>query len=186
MVGSHSPPLIGLMRVSPVVNEHVVHLDVRGFTGRALLECNKGVAERFLRYLVPDDVTGENLSKARKDHLEVFVPGDSESGEGKNKKAEERGGEKGTRGRTNLCSLHTNRMFSGGAMSADGRSPTCRHIRKEGQNVPGRKHKTGEALAPTISRTTALLCASLSAMASVSASASSAAIPPAVVEADVY
>lgn len=57
----------------PVVDEDVVHLEVRAFGIFAVPELDKRILQRVLRFLVLDDLATEDLSKPRKDQLEVLA-----------------------------------------------------------------------------------------------------------------
>jgi hypothetical protein len=58
---------------APVVDEDVVHLEVRALGVFAVPELDKRILQRVLRLLVPDDLATEDLSKPRKDQLEVLA-----------------------------------------------------------------------------------------------------------------
>lgn len=58
---------------APVVDEDVVHLEVRALGILAVPELDKRILQRVLGLLIPDDLATEDLSKPRKDQLEVLA-----------------------------------------------------------------------------------------------------------------
>ena len=59
---------------APVVDEAVVHLEVRLFAGLIRVETKEGIAQRVPRLPVLDDVAGRDVAKPGKDDLQVLQP----------------------------------------------------------------------------------------------------------------
>jgi hypothetical protein len=56
-----------------IVDEHVVHLEVRGFGFVFVLKVYKGVPEARARLEVANDVARHNLSETTKDDFQIFI-----------------------------------------------------------------------------------------------------------------
>lgn len=58
---------------TPVVNQHIVHLEVRVLATLLVLKLNKSVLQRISGNLIPDDLAPNNLSEPAKDDLQIVV-----------------------------------------------------------------------------------------------------------------
>lgn len=56
-----------------VVDEHIVHLEVRRLARLLVLKLDEAVAEAVARLEVADDVSGHDLAEAGEDDLEVVL-----------------------------------------------------------------------------------------------------------------
>ena len=55
-----------------IIDQDVVHLEIGVFAVLRLLELNEGVLQRFTRLVILDDLTADDVTEAREDHLQVL------------------------------------------------------------------------------------------------------------------
>ena len=61
---------------TPVVDKHVLHLEVSTFRVFLLIELDECILKRVARLLVSDHLAAQDLAKAREDELQVFASRD--------------------------------------------------------------------------------------------------------------
>lgn len=59
---------------SPIVNEHILHLEIRLFRIFSFIELDEGILQRVASLFIPDDLTTHNLPETGEYELEIFVP----------------------------------------------------------------------------------------------------------------
>lgn len=52
-----------------IIDENIVHLEIRLFSILFVLELDEGVTQRITGLLVPDDFTAENLAESAEDRF---------------------------------------------------------------------------------------------------------------------
>merc|ERR1712130_1021943 len=60
----------------PIVNQHVVHLEVSLLTGLPVLKLDKSILEAFTTHSIPDHLALDHLPKSAKDNLKIVIAGD--------------------------------------------------------------------------------------------------------------
>uniref|UniRef100_A0A2M3ZQD8 Putative secreted peptide n=1 Tax=Anopheles braziliensis TaxID=58242 RepID=A0A2M3ZQD8_9DIPT len=66
----------GLRKVdvyAPIVDQHVVHLEVGRFAGLFILELDERVLQRIARHLIADHLTADDLAEAAEYDLQIIV-----------------------------------------------------------------------------------------------------------------
>ena len=61
---------------SAIIDQDIIHLEVRCLTGLISVVSKKGIAQAVAGLLVPDDVARCDVAEAAKDCLQVFLSGD--------------------------------------------------------------------------------------------------------------
>lgn len=58
---------------APIVNKHIIHLEIRILAALLVLKLNKSVLQRIARNLIPDDLAPDDLPEPAKDDLQIVV-----------------------------------------------------------------------------------------------------------------